>query len=127
RRVARRQPRAHGRAVLEQQALILFVAHVVDHGAQPGATRTAEYRFEALAVLQIDNFPAVAREHLAQALSAAVRNHPVEALTVEVDHPQHASEPLREFLAERLPDVALVELGVADQRDLPAGAGPAGI
>src|SRR5271154_3082801 len=31
---------------------------------------------------------------------------------------------LCEVLAERLPDIALVELGVAHQRYLPAGAGP---
>ena len=48
----------------------------------------------------------------------------VERLAVEVDDPQHLAEPRDDRVDERLPDRALVELGVAEQRDLrgrPAG------
>ena len=41
----------------------------------------------------------------------------IERLPVEVDDPEHVPEPSRQRIGERLPDVALVELGVAEQRD----------
>ena len=45
---------------------------------------------------------------------------PVEALAVEVDDHRHVAELAEALLEDRLPDVALVELGVADERDEPA-------
>jgi hypothetical protein len=53
----------------------------------------------------------------------------VEALPVEIDDPERIAEASRERFRQGLPDVALVELGVAQQRDeAPSGrdavAGP---
>ena len=46
---------------------------------------------------------------------------PVEALAVEVHDPEDVAEALDVILEDGLPDVALVELGVAHQRDVPLG------
>ncbi len=42
---------------------------------------------------------------------------PIQALAVEVDDHRHVPEVAQAVLEDRLPDVALVELGVADERD----------
>ena len=45
---------------------------------------------------------------------------PVEALAIEVDDHRHVAEVAEAVLEDRLPDVALVELGVADEGHEPA-------
>ena len=42
---------------------------------------------------------------------------PVEALAVDVDDPHDVAEALQRGVGDGLPDVALVELGVADEGD----------
>ena len=46
----------------------------------------------------------------------------VQRLAVEVDDPQHLAQPRHHRVDDRLPDGALVELGVAQQRDLAPAA-----
>ena len=55
-----------------------------------------------------------------EAAERDVGHHPVERLPVQVHHPQHLAEPRHPRVGDRLPDGALVELGVAQQGDLAA-------
>ena len=54
----------------------------------------------------------------ADAADRDIRHDPVERLPVDVDDPQHLAELRDQRVDDRLPDRALVELGVADERDL---------
>ncbi len=47
-------------------------------------------------------------------------HHAVQRLPVDVDDPQHVAQAVGRRVGHRFPDVALVQLGVADQRDEPA-------
>ena len=47
-------------------------------------------------------------------------NYPVEALPVEIDHPQDVGLAVHCRLRDRLPDGPLVQLGVPNHRDVPA-------
>ena len=48
-------------------------------------------------------------------LRAPAGDNAVQALAIEVDHPDHPSEALQVVLAQRLPDIPLVQFGVAHQ------------
>ena len=63
------------------------------------------------------------RRHLHE---QAVRHHRVEALAVVVDHPPAVLEAVLPVFEQRLVDVALVDLGIAHQRDH-APLGPVGL
>ena len=52
-----------------------------------------------------------------QVAGSDARHDPVERLPVQVDDPAHLAQAAGGLLGDRLPDVALVELGVADERD----------
>src|SRR5437660_1272482 len=73
--------------------------------------------FEQFAVLQRLDAPAAARENLVEAADHAVGGRRVEALAVVVDDPPQVADVVLVALDQRLVDIALVELGVADQRD----------
>ena len=75
------------------------------------------------AVLRLDDVPAGVLEELHEPPGLHARDDPVEALAVEVDDPHDVAEALERRVGDRLPDVALVELGVADEGD-EAGVGP---
>ena len=74
-------------------------------------------RAQAAAVLELDHLPAARAEVRLELGGADPGDHAVERLPVQVDDPEHVPEPARQRLRERLPDVPLVELGVAEQRD----------
>ena len=108
------EPLAQLAGVRAQQPLVLLVRHRVDARAQ---------RLEALQprpVLDHLDVPAGRLEHRRQPARGDVRHHAVERLAVEVDDPHHLAELGHHRVGDRLPDRALVELGVADQRDLAA-------
>ena len=69
-------------------------------------------------VLDRDRLPAGGLEHRADPAGGDVGHDAVQRLAVEVDDPQHLAQVRDDRVDERLPDRALVELGVADQRDL---------
>ena len=73
-------------------------------------------------VLGLDDVPAGAVEELHQLLDLLVGDDAVEALAVRVDDPHHVAEALQRRVGDRLPDVALVELGVAGEGDEPGRA-----
>ena len=111
-----------GAVAQADQRLVLLVAHLVDAPAQGVAARAAHRRFEPGAVLGLEDLPAGAGEERLQPRGAHAGDDPVETLAVEVDDPDDVAEPLDRLLGDRFPDIALVELGIADERDEAVGA-----
>ena len=112
------QAAAQLRAVAQaDQRLVLLVAHLVDAPAQRVATRFAHRRFQPGAVLRLEDLPAGAGEERLQPRRAHAGDDPVETLPVEVDDPDDVAQPLDRLLGDRFPDIPLVQLGVADERD----------
>jgi hypothetical protein len=60
-------------------------------------------------------------EHRVNAAKEAIGNHRVEALAVVVDNPPAVADIMLPAFEQGLKDVALVELGVAGERDHAAG------
>ena len=116
-----RQRLAPARAAHVDQRRVERVGAVVDPLPQMLAVGLGEGCFQKLAVLQGDDAPADQLEHLADAAEQAVVDHAVEALAIVVDHPPQVPHVVLPAFEQRLEDVALVELGVADQRHHAAG------
>ena len=74
------------------------------------------------AVLDHHGVPAGGLEHRRQAAGGDVGHDAVQRLAVEVDDPHDLAEAGHHRVGDRLPAGALVELGVADQRDLAPAA-----
>ena len=108
-------------AALVDQRRVERVGAVVDPLPQMLAVGLGEGGLEQLAVFQRDDAPADQLEHLADAAEQPVVDDAVEALAVVVDHPPQVPHVVLPAFEQRLEDVALVELGVADQRDHAAG------
>ena len=98
-----------------QQALILLVGHQVDAFAEPLAAGPREDGFQPRPVFHLDHVAAEGTQQPGDLLRAAARDHAVQALAVQVHHPDHMPEALQAILAERLPDVTLVEFRVPHQ------------
>ena len=107
-----------------EQLLVLLVRHLVDPRSQQLTSGFPERGAQLAPVLQLDHAPARAVEAALERLGADHGHDAVERLAVEVDDPDRLLQPARRRVEDRLPDVALVELRVADQRD-EASAGPA--
>jgi hypothetical protein len=105
-----------------QQPLVLGVGHLVDPVPQRRAAGAGEQLLQQPAVLDREHLPAGRGEHALQLRRAHHRQHPVQRLAVEVDDPDHLAELGHHRVEHGLPDRALVQLGVADQRPLPAPA-----
>ncbi len=116
-RGVREQPLAPRLAAEIGERRIIRVARPVDPVAQRLAARFEERGFEQFAVLQRLDPPAAARENLVEALEHAVGAGRVEALAVVVDDPPQVAHVVLGAFDQRLVDVALVELGIADQSD----------
>ena len=111
------QPLAPGRAALEHQRRVELVRAAVDPLPQGLAAGLAERGLLQRAVFQDHHVPAEVLEQLLVALPQALAHHGVEALAVVVDDPPAIAQALLPAFEDGLEDVALVELGVADQRD----------
>ena len=121
--VAGRQAIAQLLVVGAQQALVLLVAHRVDPRAQGVAPVVLEERAQAPPVLDGLGVPACRLEHPHEAPGGDVGHDAVQRLAVEVDDPEHLAEARHHRVDDRLPHRALVQLGVAQQRDLAPAAG----
>ena len=110
-----------------QEPLILGDRHRLEPRAQALAARPREARLQSPAPAGLVDAPAARPEHVGELARARVRHDAVEALAVHVDDPQHVAEPADEVFAEHLPDVALVELGIADHHDESLGHGDAAV
>jgi hypothetical protein len=111
------QPLAPGRATLEQQRRIELVRAGVNPLAQGLAAWFAERRLLQGAVFQDHDVPAKILEQVFVALPQTLAHHRIEALPVVVDDPPAIAQALLPAFEHGLENVALVELGVADQRD----------
>ena len=109
------QALAPGRAALEHQRRVELVRTAVDPLPQSVAARLAERGLLQRAVFQDHHVPAEILEQLLVALPQALAHHRVEALAVVVDDPPAIAQALLPAFQDCLEDVALVELGVADQ------------
>ena len=108
-------------AALVDQRRIERVRAGVDPFAQMMAVGTGEGGLQQPAVFEGDDAPA---DHLEQRVDAAeqpIGDHRVEALAVVVDDPPQIAHVVLPAFEQRLEDVALVEFGVARERDHPAG------
>ncbi len=85
----------------------------------PSRVKSSRRRTPVLDRLDV---PARGVEHPHQAPGGDVGHDAVERLAVEVDDPQHLAQARDHRVGDRLPDRALVELGVAEQRDVAPAA-----
>ena len=115
------QPLAPGGAALEGERAVELVGAVVDPGPERLAAGHGEGGLLAAAVLQDHHLPADRLEEVLDLLEQPVGDHPVEALAIIVDHPPEVADIVLPPLQQRLEDIALVELGVAHDRNHAAG------
>ena len=106
------EPPAQLGRVGAQQPLVLLVGHRVDALAQRLVGG------ELRPVLDHHAVPARGLEHRGEPARGDVGHDAVERLAVEVDDPHDLAELRHHRVGDRLPARALVELGVAEQRDL---------
>ena len=111
------QALAPRRAALEHQRRIKLVRAVIDPLPQHLAARLGEGRLLQRAVFEHDDVPAEIAEQIFVALPQALAHHGVEALPVVVDDPPAIAQALLPAFEDRLENIALVELGVAEKRD----------
>ena len=108
---------APGRAALEHQRRIKLVRAVIDPLPQHFAARLGKGGLLQRAVFENDNVPAEIAEQILVALPQTLAHHGVEALPVIVDDPPAIAQALLPAFEDRLENIALVELGVAEKRD----------
>ncbi len=111
---------AEGRAALEAQRRIHLVWTIIDPAPQRLAARLGERRLHQPAILHDHHVPAEIAEHGFEFRPQPLAHHGIEALAVVIDDPPGVAQAVLPALQQRLEDVALVHLGVADQRDHPA-------
>ena len=108
---------APGGAALEGDRRVEIVRAVVDPLAERPAVGPRERRLEQLAVLQRHHPPADRAEEVLDLREQPLGHHAIEALAVVVDHPPDVPHVVLPALEQGLEDVALVELGIAHDRD----------
>ena len=108
------------RAALEGQRRVELVRAAVDPGAEPVAAGLGEGLRHQRPVFEGHHLPAEGAEDRLEAVVEALADDGVEALPVVVDDPPRIAQTLLPPLEQRLEDIALVHLGVADEGDHPA-------
>ena len=104
-------------AALIGQGGIELVRAGIDPVAQALAAGLLEGLLHQHAVLEDHHVPAEIAEQRLEALPQALADHRVEALAVVVDDPPRVADAVLPALEQRLEDVALVHLRIADERD----------
>jgi hypothetical protein len=115
-----------GRPALKGQRRIGRVRAFVDPAAQRGAARQPECGLQLLAVFQADDLPAHVPEQALEPAEQPVRHHRIQRLAVIIHHPPDIADVMFPAFQQGFVDVALVQLGVAGDRDM-SGAGLGGI
>ncbi len=113
------KPPAPRGAALEDEARIFRIGTGIDPFAKRLAARLRESSLKQPSVFQDDHLPTERAEDVDETGVEPLAHDRVEALPVVVDDPPSIAEPLLPPLKERLEDIALVELRVADERDHP--------
>ena len=108
-------------AALVNQCRIERVRAGVDPLAQMVAVGPGKGRLQQPSVFQGDDAPAHHLEHRVDAAEKTIGNDRVEALAVVIDDPPEIADVVLPAFEQRLEDVALVELGIAGERDHAAG------
>ena len=108
---------AERRAALKTQRCVHLVRAGIDPAFQRLAARLGERRAHQPAVFHDHHVPAEISEHGLEFFPQPLAHHRVEALAVVIDHPPGIAQAVLPALQQRLEDIALVHLGVADQRD----------
>ena len=93
------QTGTNGLAVLEEQALILLIAHLIDLCPEFEAIRFAKDLLQLFPILEIHHPPAVDPKHLPQPLRASVGHDAIQALPIQIHNPEDPGEPLGILLA----------------------------
>ena len=114
-----RQPLAPPRPALVGERGVERVGAVVDPGLQRRPAGLGEGGLQQATVFERQHPPADRAEELVDASEQPVRDHRIEALAVVVDHPPEIAHVVLPALQQGLEDIALVELGIAHQRDHP--------
>jgi Lrp/AsnC family leucine-responsive transcriptional regulator len=104
-------------AALEAQRRIHRVRAGIDPALQGLAAGFGERRLHQAAVFHDHHVPAEIAEHGFEFFPQPFAHHGIEALAVVIDHPPGVAQAVLPALQQRLEDIALVHLGVADQRD----------
>ena len=100
-----------------EEMLVLVVGHLVDSVSECGTAGSGEGCIELVSVLHVEDMPAGVREGPLQAAHLDAGHYPVQTLAIEVDNPQDVAKAGQAGLEERLPHVALVQLGVTQESD----------
>ena len=111
------KPLAPRRAALKHQRRIELVRAAIDPLPQRFAARLGEGLLLQRAVFEHDDVPAEIAEQVFVALPEALAHHGIEALPVVIDDPPAIAQALLPAFQHGLENIALVELGVAKQRD----------
>ena len=105
------------RAALEHQRGIKLVRTAIDPLAQHLAARLGKGGLLQRAVFEHHDVPAEIAEQILVTLPQPFAHHGVEALPVVIDDPPAIAQALLPAFEDGLENIALVELGVAKQRD----------
>jgi hypothetical protein len=111
------EPLAERSTALEAQRRIDLVRTIVDPGLQCSSAGLGKSRLHQPAVLHDHHVPAKVAEHGFELLPQTLAHHGVEALAVVVDDPPGVAQPVLPAFKQGFEDIALVHLGIADQRD----------
>ena len=111
------QALAPGRTALEHQRRIELVRAAIDPLPQHLAAGLGEGGLLQRAVFEHHDVPAEIAEQVFVALPQAFAHHGIEALPVVIDDPPAIAQALLPAFEHRLENIALVELGVAEERD----------
>ncbi len=112
-----REMLAKGGPALKAQRRIHRVRAGVDPAFQRLAAGFGERRPHQPAVFHDHHVPAEIAEHGFEFLPQPLTHHGIQALAVVVDNPPGVAQAVLPAFQQRLEDIALVHLGVADQRD----------
>ena len=103
-----------------EQCLVGLVRHVVDPPSQELASLPRVRFPQPVPVLELDHLPTIRPELRLELCGANPRYDSVERLAVEIDDPEDIAELSSKRLGQCLPDVALVEFRVSEERDEPS-------
>ena len=119
------QPFAPGRPALIQQRGVERVGAGIDPVAQRCAAGFGKGRLLQRPIFQPDDAPAKGGKNRLGPFPQPFMDHAIQTLAVVVDHPPDMAQIVFPTLQQRLVNIALVQFGVANQRDHAAQRGGA--
>ena len=113
--------RSHGAGGRPQQRVVLGIGHRLEPRAEALAPGPREQGAKLRSPAQLDHAPAGRAEPRLELTPPRVRRDAVQALAVQVHDPEQVVQLGDGLLQQRLPHVALVQLGVPHHGDEPLG------